>query len=392
MGRSEAKDTDPLSSLPNTRAEVDYSTTTMDEEELPHSPTKGFLPNSFFEKVDEFLQEDYLFLDADADDTDDDTTSDTDQEEGSSERSGTFSIPRNGPKPTIRRNDATTAGLPALNTYSPSQTSTASFKKADAPAAPQRLPHKSVLKKSSSYGSQLEDLDDNDNPPDDVIPINTQKSAWKALPAPKLEPVTMRKVGSSPSLLESHDNNNNNKARPLKRNVSFSDIHIRDYNMTLGDHPSCSRGTPVSLDWDYAEPNPPMRLDQYERHRARRSRQEFHLDASQREDIVRQAGFSRGEIQRSQRGVARVRRQRATTQSRLSLMPLEDWMEKATRKLRRLHKRSNHNNNEQGNTSRLSDNSPKQKATGWKNILRRTKSANDLAHDNDSTASLSKEF
>lgn len=35
------------------------------------------------------------------------------------------------------------------------------------------------------------------------------------------------------------------------RNVSFSEIHIREYDVCVGDNPSCSIGPPISLDWTY---------------------------------------------------------------------------------------------------------------------------------------------
>jgi hypothetical protein len=39
-----------------------------------------------------------------------------------------------------------------------------------------------------------------------------------------------------------------------RESVSFSDITIREYNITIGDNPSCSSGAPISLHWSY-DPN-----------------------------------------------------------------------------------------------------------------------------------------
>lgn len=36
-----------------------------------------------------------------------------------------------------------------------------------------------------------------------------------------------------------------------KRRVSFSKIEVREYSLTVGDHPLCQDGLPLSLDWDY---------------------------------------------------------------------------------------------------------------------------------------------
>jgi hypothetical protein len=38
--------------------------------------------------------------------------------------------------------------------------------------------------------------------------------------------------------------------RPQRR-ISFSQVQIREYAVTIGDHPMCSDGMPLSLDWDY---------------------------------------------------------------------------------------------------------------------------------------------
>lgn len=40
----------------------------------------------------------------------------------------------------------------------------------------------------------------------------------------------------------------------MTRNVSFSHLQIREYEVTLGDNPSVSSGAPVSLGWNY-DPN-----------------------------------------------------------------------------------------------------------------------------------------
>jgi hypothetical protein len=40
---------------------------------------------------------------------------------------------------------------------------------------------------------------------------------------------------------------------PVKRTVSLnSRVEVREYSMTIGDHPCCNDGLPMSLDWAYA--------------------------------------------------------------------------------------------------------------------------------------------
>ena len=42
---------------------------------------------------------------------------------------------------------------------------------------------------------------------------------------------------------------NNKSKRHLKRRVSFQKIEVREYSLTVGDHPYCRDGLPLQLDW-----------------------------------------------------------------------------------------------------------------------------------------------
>jgi hypothetical protein len=56
----------------------------------------------------------------------------------------------------------------------------------------------------------------------------------------------------------------------LKRSVSFSNLEIREYEVALSDHPDCSYGPPIQLDWEYTTQNL-ISIDDYEQTRSPRS-------------------------------------------------------------------------------------------------------------------------
>ena len=313
--------------------------------------TGGFLPDTFLKEVDQFLE-----------DTESDLEEGEDGEDGN-EGADTIQfwkepilvnaiIPNNGATKSSPTTTTTKTATPSIATDATAKNS-ASPTKPSSPSVTRRStvssssassPIKSVLKKTSSYNG-LEGLGDDEigkgkKEHDDVIPINTHKSAWKALPAPKPTTGTtttttttcpgVRRVESSPQLGESDESSS------MKRNVSFHKIMIRDYDMTLGDNPSCVSGTPVGLDWEYQEQEP-LPVDDYESSRPeRRTRREMMLGWDQRQHILRGAGVSRGEMKHAAQQVNRVRRQRAATATLLHLMPLEVMVESATRKVKRL--------------------------------------------------------
>ena len=208
---------------------------------------------------------------------------------------------------------------------------------------------KSALKSSSSYGN-IHDAHNND------IPVCTKKSSWKKLPVPKLAGLhrtqrnnnTIGAFGSSPSLLQttaasqdtSHSSHNNNTNTAMKnRTVSFSNIHVRDYEITVGDNPGGMQGTPVSLGWQYQQ-HAAIGVAEYEQHRPqRRSRQELYLPSGARQDMLlngSNGGLSRSEVVAAEAAADKIRKQRARTKAWIPLQKLEDLVESATRKAKRM--------------------------------------------------------
>jgi hypothetical protein len=60
--------------------------------------------------------------------------------------------------------------------------------------------------------------------------------------------------GSFHSLCESDFIKEKKVASPVKRKVSLnSRVEVREYSMTIGDHPCCNDGLPLTLDWAYSQ-------------------------------------------------------------------------------------------------------------------------------------------
>eukprot|EP00804_Cyclotella_cryptica_P014464 CCRYP_004798-RA/>CCRYP_004798-RA protein AED:0.12 eAED:0.12 QI:0/-1/0/1/-1/1/1/0/389 len=126
------------------------------------------------------------------------------------------------------------------------------------------------------------------------------------------------------------------------RNVSFSSLEIRSYNVTLGDAPT-SNGPAISLDWEYDPQSTVIQIDDYENERisTRRSKHEMLMPPSYRQYLLmREAGFSRGEIQRAVDQARRIAKERDRTRRNLALQPVEEALETARKKFGRLVKRS----------------------------------------------------
>jgi hypothetical protein len=202
------------------------------------------------------------------------------------------------------------------------------------PSSPRIKP---ALKRISSHGRLMEE---------EEIPISLKRSAWKTLPVPTVTPT--RRISSTGSF-HPHTNKHHRSCsvteevldtmelspKSFKRNVSFAKIHVRDYELTVGDNPAVGYGAPVSLDWTYVE-HDPLELDQYEDNRPkRRNPQQMHLNSVQREHILQLHNFSSDEIKKAKRDAERIQRQRFITAYFAPYMKIEDVLESAARKTKR---------------------------------------------------------
>jgi hypothetical protein len=204
-----------------------------------------------------------------------------------------------------------------------------------------RIPSKSILKASWV---------------EEEIPICTKKKSWKTMPAPDLEKIRMRRVDSLNSFFDFDQVQEfkppTSSMKRIDSKVEFQNITVREYDMTIGDNPSVSYGTPVSLDWGYEE-NAPLDLDIYEAQRGmRRKLKQMNMNYYQRRNmLIHKCGFTEEEVKAAGKQVQKTKNERAVTSSLArSIIPfgiIEDIGEsigrKAKRALKKLKKNDNNN-------------------------------------------------
>ena len=165
--------------------------------------------------------------------------------------------------PTAASRSAISAGRALLNRPSPAQ------------AAAQASPAQA----SSSYSSPF-----------------TASAAASPLRRLRTEPAKLKSCLSSsndlsaktnPSSSSSQANRNEEfHLKPMKRNVSFSHLQVREYAITLGDNPSVSSGPPVTLDWSYDPQEKTAPVDAFEAVRIRRPSSHLVLSDRQRSRML----------------------------------------------------------------------------------------------------------
>lgn len=130
----------------------------------------------------------------------------------------------------------------------------------------------------------------------------------------------------------------------MKRNVSFSNLEIRSYDVTLGNTPTLS-GPPISLDWKYDPQATQVHdIENYEQLRSataenptpanpRRSGEELFIPPSSRQYLLmRDAGFSRMQIKNATEEAQRAAKERQKGAKRS--VRLDEMLEKANGRFR----------------------------------------------------------
>ena len=97
--------------------------------------------------------------------------------------------------------------------------------------------------------------------------------------------------------------------------VRFSDMEVRMYRLVPGDHPDVSAGVPTSLAWSFKNCDK-VDIDSYEHERGskRRSIKSLRMSIIDREERLRQRGYSTAELQKSIIAARKIKRDRRITQ------------------------------------------------------------------------------
>lgn len=162
--------------------------------------------------------------------------------------------------------------------------------------------------------------------------VCTKKSSYRALPVPDLNEIAKQAAATQ----ESEDNTDR-----LARSVSFDEIQMRMYSQTVGDHPETSYGPPIALDWGYEEVDP-VKVDTYEATRAKR-RPLRHLVLSyhvRKHTLVWVYGHSEDELEEAARLRGRTQFRRGVTRCFLPCSKVEEAIQSAGRKAKRVVIRS----------------------------------------------------
>lgn len=82
---------------------------------------------------------------------------------------------------------------------------------------------------------------------------------------------------------------NRTRTGRLRKTVSFGNVGVREFNRTVGDHPACTSGPPMTIDWMFVEQRP-VTVDNYEGQQHGRRHGLFAVPSEIRKEIL-QHGF-----------------------------------------------------------------------------------------------------
>lgn len=119
--------------------------------------------------------------------------------------------------------------------------------------------------------------------------------------------------------------------------VRFSHVDVRFYERVLADNPAVRAGPAIGLGWKYKRTLKSVGIDDWEDNRIayRRNAEELILQRHERTSILFEAGYTQKDIADSIRVALRIKNQRKQTYSNLKYQPVEEFLEKTIRRVKR---------------------------------------------------------
>jgi hypothetical protein len=118
--------------------------------------------------------------------------------------------------------------------------------------------------------------------------------------------------------------------------VSFGTVEVRHYARIASDNPACSGGPPIGIGWEFAAGGKVDLSDWEKARRRRRPSADLQLDRRKREKILREWGYADKELALVMREMNKVKAQRRQTSNNLAAQKMEEAVEQAARKVKRL--------------------------------------------------------
>lgn len=195
---------------------------------------------------------------------------------------------------------------------------------------------------------EMTSFDDLDHGPDDLHPRKTRPTMDQMMETfldsacCECDAMSVGEAPLKPAIRPSrwtHGSKRDASFRHSDEHVQFKEVDIREFKMTLGNHPSATSGPPVMIDWNTTPAQKKMSLEDYERARQpRRNRRQLKLSLQQRHNIlVKERGHSFEEVKEAWRQALEIRKQRKETLERgLALMKWDEVWESTCRKFTRI--------------------------------------------------------
>ena len=126
------------------------------------------------------------------------------------------------------------------------------------------------------------------------------------------------------------------KGRKIEYCVTFKDVIVREYSVEMAYNPGCLAGPAIGLGWQYNILDP-VSVDDWEFHRRiSRKGSQLLIARHEREDILRRWGFTDSQVAGLVRELNKLRNQRRQTVNNLGACKMEEAVEAARGKMKRL--------------------------------------------------------